>query len=172
MKKFNFEFSLFDETVNLSKDFVKYVKSVKIKEYDFQKNSFYDYTLKEKEELKQRTYIELENYLYKITKNLNYSTDINFTDIWIQKYDKSGSFHDCHIHDPYSYSFVLFVDCSKNSGETMFYNPGYPYYDLNKMRVKPKKGRCIVFSGAIPHAALPNFDKKRLVVSGNIKFIK
>lgn len=169
MKKFNFTFSLYDETINLSKEFISYVKSIKLKEYDFQSNSFYS---KEKEgELKEKTFKELENYIYRIIKDLNYSRH-EFKNVWIQKYNKPGSFHDCHIHDPYSYSFVLYVDCSKDSAETMFYNPGYPFYDIHKIKVKPEKGRCIIFNGAIPHAALPNFDKKRLIVSGNIKFIK
>jgi hypothetical protein len=169
MKKFNFVFSLYDETLNLSKEFITYVKSIKLKEHDFQKNSFYS---KEKqEELIQKTINEIENYIYRIIKDLNYSR-YEFRDAWVQKYDKPGNFHDCHIHDPYLYSFVLYVDCSKKSSETMFYNPGYPNYCTDTMRVKPKKGRCIIFNGAIPHSALPNFDKKRLVVSGNIKFIK
>jgi hypothetical protein len=169
MKKFNFTFSLYDETINLSKDYIKYIKSIGLQQYDFQATSFYEE--EKNQELKYKTFKELENYTHRIIKDINYSS-YDFKDAWIQKYDKPGDFHDCHIHDPYLYSFVLYIDCSKNSGETMFYNPGYPYYSTDSLRVKPEKGRCIIFNGAIPHAALPNFDKKRLVVSGNIKLIK
>jgi hypothetical protein len=111
---------------------------------------------------------EIKDYLLKILKNLNLN-EYKIKKIWVQKYNKNN-FHDCHIHNPTEFSFILYVDCTDNSSETIFYNVGYPYFLTGNFRVKPKIGRCVVFHGALPHCALPNKDDKRLIVSGNILF--
>jgi hypothetical protein len=168
MKQYNFVFSVFDETLNISNDFVKKIKKIKLKHHSFNKSSFYIKEKKEENDLKILIIDEIGDYFNKILKILKYSK-FTLIDSWIQKYDGKGNYHDCHIHDARLYSFVLYVDCSKNSSKTVFYNPCYPYVSVSTLEIKPEKGRCIFFNGAIPHTALPNFDKKRLIVSGNIK---
>lgn len=169
MKRHDFKFSLYDDNLNLSKDFIKKIKKIKLTSYDFNSNSFY--SKEEEEKLKKLIYLEINSSVYKILRDLEYS-DFSIVGAWIQKYTKKGNFHDCHIHDPYQYSFIIYVDCSNTSSETIFYNPGYPLFSTSSIRVTPKKGRFIFFNGAIPHGVLPNFDTKRLIVSGNIKLIK
>jgi len=41
---------------------------------------------------------------------------------------------------------------------------------LNEHRVKPVKGKCLIFLGAMPHESLPSRDNKKIVVSGNINY--
>jgi hypothetical protein len=42
--------------------------------------------------------------------------------------------------------------------------------DHHHYKIKPKKGRCVLFPGAMPHEAMPNKEDTRLVISGNIAF--
>ena len=42
--------------------------------------------------------------------------------------------------------------------------------DHTTFKLEPKSGRCVLFPGALPHEAMPNNDKARLIVSGNIRF--
>ena len=67
-------------------------------------------------------------------------------------------------------SFVYYVECNDDSAETVFYNYGYPYVDHHHYKIKPKKGRCVLFPGAMLHEAMPNKEDTRLVISGNIAF--
>ena len=100
-------------------------------------------------------------------------TSFRLKHIWIQHYNEGHS-HRVHIHSPLKneWSFVYYVDCNENSAETVFYNFGYPYIDHNHYKVKPKKGRCVIFPGALPHEAMPNIDDQRVVISGNVAFDK
>jgi hypothetical protein len=68
------------------------------------------------------------------------------------------------------YSFILYVDCGSKSGDTRFLNIGYPYVNLTEHRVKPIKGKCLIFLGAIPHESIPSKDNKKTIVSGNIQY--
>ena len=165
MEVFNFNFPIFVNDLTLSNDYINIVKNKSLKKYDFNKNNFFD---ENDIYFSFITNKEIQTYLLEITKNLN-CKEYRIENTWIQKYD-NNDFHDCHIHNPNSFSFVLYIDCTEDSSETMFYNVGYPYVTTDTYRVKPKSGRCVVFHGAIPHTALPNKDDKRLIVSGNIKF--
>jgi hypothetical protein len=169
MERYDFSFSLFDDTLKLSKDFIKQIKQIKLKTYLSNKTSFHDN--KEESKLKHLVINEIGHYFDAVSKDLGFSKS-ELKHAWVQKYDGKGNYHDCHIHDPYLYSFILYVECSENSSKTVFYNPCYPYVNLNTIEITPKQGRCILFNGSIPHAALPNFDKKRLIVSGNIKLVR
>jgi len=168
MKQYNFVFSIFDEKLNISNNFIKQIKKIKLKKHSFNKSSFYTKEKIEEDDLKLLITNEIGSYFDKVSNLLGYSK-YTLIDSWIQKYDGKGNYHDCHIHDARLHSFVLYVECSKNSSKTIFYNPCYPYVSISTLEINPEKGRCIFFNGAIPHTALPNFDKKRLIVSGNIK---
>lgn len=171
MEIFNFNFSIFVKDLILDNHYINIVKNKSLKTYEFNKSNYFDendnnFSLKTSEQLK--------NYLIEVLKELNHKEKLNYKECrientWIQKYN-NNDFHDCHIHNATGFSFILFIDCTENSSETLFYNVGYPYFSIKNYRVKPKIGRCIVFHGAIPHTALPNKDEKRLIVSGNIFF--
>lgn len=165
MEIFNFNFPIFLKDLSLNNDYIDIVKKKSLKKYDFNKNNFFDAN---DIDFSIITNNQIQIYLLEILKELkckNYSIE----NTWVQKYD-NNDFHDCHIHNPNGFSFLLYIDCTNDSAETMFYNVGYPYFTTNNFKIKPKVGRCVVFHGAIPHTALPNKDNKRLIVSGNIKF--
>jgi hypothetical protein len=165
MKIFSFNFPIFVKDLTLSNNYINTVKKKSLKKYDFNKNNFFD---ENDINFLFITNKEIQTYLLEILKQLK-CKQYKIQNTWIQKYD-NNDFHDCHIHDPNGFSFVLYIDCTEDSSETMFYNVGYPYFSTKTYKVKPKLGRCVVFHGAIPHTALPNKDDKRLIVSGNIKF--
>jgi hypothetical protein len=41
MKQYDFIFSVFDETLNISNNFIKQIKKIKLKKHSFNKSSFY-----------------------------------------------------------------------------------------------------------------------------------
>lgn len=161
MIKYLFTFPIYIGNLKLDKTFVNKVKKFKLDQYEFNHNNYYNNT-------KNISCVELDNFFKEIAEDLKL-TSFKITKTWIQKYNKNH-FHDCHTHDLVNFSFIYYLDCTKNSSDTLFYNPLYPYYHFNEYRVKPEKGKCVVFSGAIPHAALPNKDDKRLILSGNLNF--
>ena len=165
MEIFNFNFPIFVKDLELKNTYIEIVKNKSLKKYNFNKNNFFD---KNDINFSFQTNDQIQEYLLEILKTLN-CKEYKIENTWIQKYD-NNDFHDCHIHNPNGFSFVLYIDCTDNSSESMFYNVGYPYFSINNFKIKPKIGRCVVFHGAIPHTALPNKDDKRLIVSGNIKF--
>ena len=166
MEIINYSFPIFVKDLIISNEYIFLVKNIKLNKFEFNKNNFFEKN--DNNNFIQNTNNEMNLFLLEIKKILNLN-NYCFEDIWIQKYD-NNDFHDCHIHNPNTFSFIIYIDCTDDSSETMFYNVGYPYFFIKSYKVKPKIGRCIVFHGAIPHTALPNKDDKRLIVSGNIKF--
>jgi hypothetical protein len=167
LQRIDFNFSIFEKTINLDKEFIEHIKSEELRQYEFNKNN---YLLKENYLLTTTVKNQIDPLLQEIGKALNFA-EYTFTKTWVQKYNKNH-FHDCHIHSFTDYSFIIYVECTEDSSETMFYNIGYPYVDTLRHRVKPKIGKCVVFHGMIPHSVLPNKDDERLIVSGNIQWKK
>ena len=167
MKVFSFNFPIFIKDLTLNNDYIDNVKNKSLKKYDFNKNNFFEGN---DVNFSFETNNQIQSFLLEIIKQSKLK-EYRIKNTWVQKYD-NNDFHDCHIHNPNEFSFILYVDCTDNSTETMFYNVGYPYFSINNYKIKPKIGRCVVFHGAIPHTALPNKDDKRLIVSGNIEFFK
>jgi hypothetical protein len=165
MQVFNFNFPIFIKDITLNKNYINIVKNKKLTNFEFNKNNYFK---KNNINFINQTSNEIKNFLLEIIKQLNY-TKYKIENVWVQKYNDSD-FHDCHIHNPNGFSFIIYIDCTDSSSETMFYNVGYPYFTIETFKIKPKIGRSIVFHGAIPHTALPNKDDKRLIVSGNIFF--
>ena len=161
MIEYLFTFPVYIENIGINKSFVNRLKKIKLKKFEFNLNN---YSIDE-ESIACK---ELNNFLQEIAEKIKLDS-FKITKTWLQKYNKNN-FHDCHTHDLANFSFIYYLDCTKNSSDTWFYNPLYPYYHFNQYRVKPEKGKCIVFSGAIPHAVLPNKDDKRLILSGNVNF--
>ena len=112
----------------------------------------------------------LQEYIDTVGKILKTEKNI-IKNIWFQKYSVSD-YHNLHSHDSgmNQYSFILYVDCGSKSGDTRFLNIGYPYVNLPEHRVKPIKGKCLIFLGAIPHESIPSKDNKKTIVSGNIQY--
>ena len=67
-------------------------------------------------------------------------------------------------------NFIYYIDGTKNSSPTLFYNLGYPYVEISRHKVSPEKGKLVFFLGCLPHEVRNNGDTKRLIVSGNIAF--
>lgn len=110
----------------------------------------------------------LKNKLINIFDNLN----LKVIHAWIQGYGENN-FHDCHTHSECSYSCVLYLNCSDQSSETVFYHPTHPHassYQVKKtmIKIKPKIGKLIIFPSYLPHTVLPNKDRKRLILSANL----
>jgi hypothetical protein len=115
MKIFNFSFPIFVKDLKLSNDYINTVKNKSLTKYEFNKNNFFE---KNDDYFSSQTNQEIKNYLLKILKNLNLN-EYKIKKIWVQKYNKNN-FHDCHIHNPTEFSFILYVDCTDNSSETIF----------------------------------------------------
>tara|TARA_R110000824_G_scaffold251400_1_gene440068 strand:- start:118 stop:666 length:549 start_codon:yes stop_codon:yes gene_type:complete len=100
---------------------------------------------------------------------------IKVTSSWFQIYAKE-EFHDTHIHNlsgriHQSWNFLFYIDCPKDSSNTIILEPGYPYIDSNKrITIKPTVGGCVAFPGYLPHFVEPNKSNKRIILSCNVEF--
>jgi len=165
MKELNFTHTIFVEDKELNNEFVNHVNSIKL-ERDFEQlNNFNESST----EFNKLVNVELENIFNSVCERLN-KTRYDLLHTWVQKYD-NHDWHQVHVHNPTDYSFIYFIDCTKDSSPTTFYTPGHPYVMEEPIHVVAKKGRCVIFKGGIPHEVRPNNDNVRKVVSGNIKFI-
>ena len=165
MKELEFKHTIFVDDNNLGDKFVKHVNSIDLKRDFEQLNNFNESST----EFNKLVNVELENIFNSVCERLN-KTRYNLLHTWVQKYD-NHDWHQVHVHNPTDYSFIYFIDCTKDSSPTTFYTPGHPYVMSDPIHVKAQKGRCIIFQGCIPHEVRPNNDCIRKVVSGNIKFI-
>lgn len=164
MKELNFTHTIFVEDKELSNKFNNYVNSIKL-ERDFEQlNNFNESST----EFNKLVNVELENIFNSVCERLN-KTRYNLLHTWVQKYD-NHDWHQVHVHNPTDYSFIYFIDCTKDSSPTTFYTPGHPYVMEEPIHVVAKKGRCVIFKGGIPHEVRPNNDNVRKVVSGNVRF--
>ena len=134
MKIINYSFPIFVKDLSISNEYNNLVNNIKLNEFEFNKNNYLD--KKNNKDFIQNTNNEINLFLLEIKKFLNLK-NYCFEDIWIQKYN-NNDFHDCHIHNPHAFSFIIYIDCTNNSSETMFYNVGYPYFFIKTYKVKPK----------------------------------
>jgi len=94
---------------------------------------------------------------------------------WFQIYQK-GDFHHTHIHNTSTkvqkfWNFIFYIECRKNSSNTIILEPGYPYIDnTTPISIKPTVGGCVAFPGHIPHFVEPNKSNKRIILSCNVEF--
>lgn len=164
----DFTESLFYQDLGVNQELEDYVKTSNLTAIDHVKTSFYE--KQQDEKLIKLTMQSVEPFFIEVGKKLN-KTGMQVLKMWIQKYEPNG-YHPIHVHEPhhFSFSFVYYVDCADTSACTVFYSPGYPYVDHTTFKLEPKKGRCVIFPGAMPHEAMPNNDSSRIIVSGNIQF--
>ena len=144
-------------------------KEIKLEDVKEHNTSFFE----ENQEQLAKLFIPVVKDFWKEVGIMHGYTSFRLKHLWIQQYNPGHS-HRLHIHSPLKneWSFVYYVDCNEDSANTVFYNFGYPYVDHHHFKIKPKKGRCVLFPGALPHEAEPNVENSRLVISGNMAFDK
>jgi hypothetical protein len=166
MKHIGFIQNLFEFNIDVKPNYNKFVKNIKLDKDKDNNNNFYN----QNEEFTKKTNQVLSSHISRVSKFLGFDNYF-IRNCWIQKYHEND-LHSLHIHSKglQEYSFIYYIDSTKNSSPTYFYNLGYPYIELSHHKVIPEKGKLIVFLGCIPHEVRNNKDKKRLIVSGNICF--
>ena len=116
MIEYLFTFPVYIENIGINKSFVNRLKQIKLKKFEFNLNN---YSIDE-ESIACK---ELNNFLQEIAEKIKLDS-FKITKTWLQKYNKNN-FHDCHTHDLANFSFIYYLDCTKNSSDTLFYNPLY-----------------------------------------------
>ncbi|MFC3711112.1 2OG-Fe(II) oxygenase [Sphingoaurantiacus capsulatus] len=167
IQRYDFVESLFYQDLAVSPELDSYVHGYRLDRIDHAETSFHHDA---DERLYRLTMACVDQFFISVGKLLKKS-GMSVLKMWVQKYER-GAYHPVHVHatDRDNYSFVFYIDCTEESAATMFYNVGFPYVDHGAFKVKPVKGRCVLFPGAMPHEALPNRDERRLIVSGNIAY--
>ena len=160
--------SLWYKDLEVNGDLKTYVSNLELDKIDHVKTNFYKTEPDKK--LIDLTMKQVEPFFKEIGSKLEKS-GMSVLKVWVQKYE-DNNYHPVHVHEPHhdSFSFIFYLDCTETSACTVFYSPGYPYVDHTTFKLEPKIGRCVLFPGALPHEAMPNTDKARLIVSGNIRF--
>jgi|SRR6056300_1151011 hypothetical protein len=160
--------SLWYHDLEVNDDLKEYVSKIKLTKIDHVKTNFYQQEQDEK--LNELILKQVEPFFKEVGTKLK-KTGMSVLKVWIQQYEENN-YHPVHVHEPHhdSFSFIFYLNCTETSACTVFYSPGYPYVDHTTFKLEPKVGRCVLFPGALPHEAMPNTDKERLIVSGNIRF--
>jgi hypothetical protein len=163
IKTLKFEQKIYLTKVKLSKEDIKLFKDIELIEYEKNANNFFENVDEDK---KPDIYNIIQEPIEEILKGHSFS----LTKWWVQKYVK-GNYHEMHTHgaDPFRRSFILYVDCTKESSPVNFYGPGHPLIHTDPIQVKPVKGMLILFPSFLPHEVLNNNDDERLILSGNIE---
>ena len=66
-------------------------------------------------------------------------------------------------------SFNLYLECTKKSGGTTFFNLGYPYVYLNQINIKPEVGKFLMFPSWLQHMVYPfEGEGERRTVAANL----
>ena len=162
--------NIFHADLEIDKKLFNKIKRYSIRKHRDVKTTFYE-DRPFPQDLKDEITNYLETYITEVGKLLEKKSHI-FKKIWIQKYG-IADYHNLHMHElkKNSYSFVLYVDGGPKSGNTRFYNLGYPYIHYDRyLETPPVAGKCVVFFGALPHESVPSRDNKKIIVSGNIEY--
>lgn len=154
----SFKVTLLEYLVPYNIEFYNYINNYSLDNFEYNSNSFFSSS--KDDDLK----IKINKHIAPILEEHK----IILSESWIQKYNEF-QFHDMHTHGTGKcLSFVWYIDCTENSSKTIFHNQGYPYIDTHKLIVTPQKNKLILFDGTIPHYVLPNKDKTRLIIGGNL----
>lgn len=108
---------------------------------------------------------EFDEVLDNVLKSISFDDKFETTNFHMIHYT-SGGYQQKHIHEESNYSYILYLnDC--NSGETIF------YFDDGNVRVKPQKGKLILFPADSLHEAevVKDGDIKRVAV-GSLEYRK
>jgi hypothetical protein len=163
IKTLSFQQKIYLTNIKLSKEDIKLFKDIDLIQYEKNANNFFDNADKDK---KSDIYNIIQEPIEEILKGHSFL----LTEWWLQKY-KKGNYHELHTHgaDPFRRSFILYINCTKDSSPVNFFGPGHPLIYSDPIQVKPEPGLLILFPSYLPHEVLPNNDDKRLILSGNIE---
>lgn len=161
----NFTQSIYFNKIEINEDMVNILKNIKLEKKD---NNLTSYYLENDPDISNKIFNYLANDFAKLNKIIK-SNKFVINKWWVQKYNK-GDWHILHTHGTIknSLSFVLYLDCTENSSEVLFFGPGHPTIEYEPIKFKPEKGLLIVFPSYLPHTVLPNDDYKRFILSGNM----
>lgn len=167
IKTLSFQTSLYYKDLQLSSELEQYCKQAKLDTVPNEHSSSFWIN---NESLAKLIVPDVKDFFIEVGQAIGYK-EFALQHTWIQHYS-FGQNHRVHIHsvNPNDYSFVYYIECDDTSAHTVFYNIGYPYIDHGAHKIKPVKGRCVLFPGAMPHEAQSNPEETRLVVSGNVSF--
>jgi hypothetical protein len=122
--------------------------------------------------LKDEKLVDLKNHVYKyikiFTEHIMKKKTFDMQGSWIQAYRKND-FHETHVHNcgVNDYSLIFYIQCTKDSSETVFMAPGFPYIPTKGIPVDAEESKFVIFSGSLPHYVGPNQDEERIVLSCN-----
>jgi hypothetical protein len=77
---------------------------------------------------------ELSSLKEKLTKIFD-ELNLKIIHAWVQGYGEEDK-HVLHTHGDAMYSSILYLNCTKNSSETVFYHPLYPHHYFYKITRK------------------------------------
>lgn len=168
IQRYDFVQSVFHQDLAVSPELFDHVRGYRLDGTDHARTSYHHAP---DETLYRLTLACVDPFFIAVGRMLKKS-GMQVLKMWVQRYEPGG-YHPVHVHatDKDHYSFVFYVDCTEASAPTMFYNFGFPYVDHEAFKMRPVKGRCVLFPGAMPHEAMPNADDRRLIVSGNIVYL-
>ena len=116
-----------------------------------------------------KTDLTLREIVNKKLKPIFDNLNLKIVHSWVQQY-KKNNFHSVHTHfnTQKDFSFVWFIDGSKESAPIIFYDIGYPLINSGQVIKFPfKPGILLIFPGFIPHEVPINKTNNRLIISGN-----
>ena len=167
---YEFNNKIIQDRILISKKIIDSFKKIKLNKFKNLNTNYFNNTIN-KATVKILSCL-LKEVFIKLLKEFNYK-ELKIINFWFQKYD-INNFHEMHTHncEGSDLSFILYLNCTENSGNTLFYFPGYPYINNDKcLSIKPEKGLCLIFPSYMPHLTEINKDNKRFIVSGNLKLI-
>ena len=111
-------------------------------EYEKNANNFFDNADKDK---KSDIYNIIQEPIEEILKGHSFL----LTEWWLQKY-KKGNYHDLNTHgaDPFRRSFILYINCTKDSSNRKFLWP-WTSFDLFRSNTSETRTRFINFISII-----------------------
>ena len=171
MKKFEFKQTLFMKKIDIDQKLIDEIENIKMVRYGTSKNNFNRLDEKTKEKA-PFFFSYLKPFIDEICKELN-KKEFLIRTFWFQDYSEDSDKIGMHVHqcgNVNEYSFVFYLKCTEASAPTLFYAPGHPYTTSEVYTLKPEEGLCVFFPGYLPHESLPNFDKVRFIMSGNVTF--
>ena len=117
-----------------------------------------------------KSFKNFSDYVLSIIKdNLKCKLNLCMTNIWGAIY-KKGEYAISHDHsgDRCVFSFVYFVNVTKECSPLIFQNIEKPWED-NDTIIIPENGKLVIFDPKLQHYVPPqNVDHERVIIAGNI----
>ena len=163
--------NIFESYLEADEKIIKIIDKLNYTKYQNHSTSFLD----NDDELKELFITLYKDWVISFLKKVRKKKfkELLLLSIWCQKYEKESR-HGIHVHHENTnyVSFIWYIDCSINSSNTVFYNPGHPHCSYFETEIKPEKNKIVFFDSYIPHEVIKNNDNKRCIISGNFKIIQ